>query len=189
MKVLAKSPMTLVMLAIFVVMVGIATTYPEGARFMPFVVGIPAILLCLLQLVLDVRAAGAVEGPKDHRSEMEIAQERMSQMTGRTMTFEAAQMAPEVTVSENPTGIAESREFIIWGYVLALVAGILFFGYALSIPVFILLFLRWEAKCSWLKAGLYAGVGSSFLLFMFTYVLKFQLHQGFLTERVLDFLG
>lgn len=189
MKVLAKSPMTLVMLAIFVVMVGIATTYPAGARFMPFVVGIPAILLCLLQIVLDARAANETAAPRDQRSEIEIAQERMSQMTGRTMTFEAAQMAPEVTVSENPTGIAESREFIIWGYVLALVAGILFFGYAPSIPVFILLFLRWEAKCSWLKAGLYAGIGSSTLLFIFTYVLKFQLHKGFLTERLLDFLG
>jgi hypothetical protein len=113
----------------------------------------------------------------------------MSQMTGRSMTFEAAQMAPEVTVSENPTGIAQSREFIIWGYVLALVAGILFFGYAVSIPVFILTFLRIEAKCSWLKAALYAGVGSSALLFVFTYLLRFQLHKGFLTERLLDFLG
>lgn len=189
MKILAKSPMTLVMLAIFVVMVGVATTYPAGARFMPFVVGIPAILLCLLQIMLDVRAANEAAAPRDNRNELEIAQERMSQMTGRAMTFEAAQMAPEVTVSENPTGIAQSREFIIWGYVLALVAGILFFGYAASIPVFILLFLRWEAKCSWLKAALYAGVGASTLLFIFTYVLKFQLHKGFLTERLLDFLG
>ena len=119
---------------------------------------------------------------------MEIAEERMSQMTGRAMTFEAAHMAPQVTVSENPTGIAESREFIIWGYILALVAGILFFGYAPTIPIFILLFLRWEAKCSWPKAALYAGIGSSLLLFVFTYVLKFQLHKGFLTERLLDFL-
>ncbi len=188
MKVLAKSPMTFVMLAIFVVMVGIATTYPEGARFMPFVVGIPAILLCLLQIALDVRAANEAAGPRDRRSEMEIAEERMSQMTGRAMTFEAAHMAPQVTVSENPTGIAESREFIIWGYILALVAGILFFGYAPTIPIFILLFLRWEAKCSWPKAALYAGIGSSLLLFVFTYVLKFQLHKGFLTERLLDFL-
>ena len=31
--------MTILMLAIFVTMVGIASTYPEGARFMTFVVG------------------------------------------------------------------------------------------------------------------------------------------------------
>ena len=189
MSAVTKNPMTFVMLAIFVVMVAIATTYPPGARFMPFVVGIPAIILCLLQIILDVRAAKQADGPKDRRSEMEIAQERMSQMTGRQMTFEAVNIAPEITVSENPTGIAESREFIIWIYVLGFIGGILFFGYTVTIPIFILLFLRWEAKCSWVKAALYAGIGSSLLMFIFTYVLKFQLHQGFLTERLRDFLG
>lgn len=189
MSAITRNPMTFVMLAIFVAMVAVASSYPAGARFMPFVVGIPAILLCLLQIWLDIRAAKEAARPKDRRCEMEIAEERMSQMTGRHMTFEAAHMAPEITVSENPTGIAESREFVIWAYILALVAGILFFGYAVSIPVFILLFLRWEAKCTWTKAALYAGVGSSILLFVFTYVLKFQLHMGFITERLLDFLG
>ena len=189
MNAIVKNPMTITMLVIFVVMVGIASTYPAGARFMPFVVGIPAIILCLLQLVLDMRAARETPEAKDRRNEFEIAQERMSRMTGRNMNFEAAHMAPEFTVSENPTGIRESREWLIWGYLVALVAGILFFGYTVSIPVFILIFLRWEAKCSWLKAALYAGIGSSILLLTFIYVLKFQLHQGFITERVMDFLG
>jgi hypothetical protein len=67
MNAVTKNPMTFVMLAIFVVMVAIATTYPAGARFMPFVVGIPAIMLCLLQIVLDLRASKQAEGPKDHR--------------------------------------------------------------------------------------------------------------------------
>ena len=50
-----RSTMTLVMLVIFVTLVWIATGYPANSRFMPFVVGIPAIGLCLLQLVLDAR--------------------------------------------------------------------------------------------------------------------------------------
>jgi hypothetical protein len=186
---IAKNPMSIAMLAIFVVMVGIASTYPAGARFMPFVIGIPAILLCLLQMVLDIRAARQAPEEKDHRSEMEIAEQRVSEMTGRQMTFEAAHMAPEITVSENPTGIRESREWLIWGYILALVGGVLFFGYTITIPVFILLFLRWEAKCSWFKAALYAGVGATLLLALFSYGLRFQLHRGFITERLMDFLG
>ena len=48
------APMTLLMLAIFTTMVGVASTYPPGARFMPFTIGIPAIALCLLQLALDL---------------------------------------------------------------------------------------------------------------------------------------
>ena len=58
MKSLAKysnSTMTLVMLAIFLVLVGVASRYPAQARFMPYVVGIPPILLCLLQLIIDAR--------------------------------------------------------------------------------------------------------------------------------------
>lgn len=49
--------MTVVMLAIFVAMVAIAWQYPPDARFMPWVIGIPAIALCLLQIALDWRAA------------------------------------------------------------------------------------------------------------------------------------
>lgn len=59
---------TLVMLAILVAMVGMAARYPPDARFMPWVVGIPAIALCLLQLGRDLhaarRAAGAVQGER-----------------------------------------------------------------------------------------------------------------------------
>ena len=42
----ANSVMTIVMLAIFVTMVAVSSSYPEGARFMPFVIGIPGIVLC-----------------------------------------------------------------------------------------------------------------------------------------------
>ena len=59
--------MTILMLTIFVVMVGISSTYPEGARFMTFVVGIPAIAICLLQLALDLYRRRAVES-EDSRS-------------------------------------------------------------------------------------------------------------------------
>jgi hypothetical protein len=55
--------MTVVMLSIFVAMVGLASQYPPDARFMPLIVGIPAIGLCLLQLGLDFRAALGSKAP------------------------------------------------------------------------------------------------------------------------------
>jgi len=67
--------------------------------------------------------------------------------------------------------------------------GLLLFGYTITVPVFILLFLRWQARCSWLKAAVYAGVGSVLLLGVFAYGLRFQLHPGFITERLMDFFG
>ena len=75
MKVLAKSPMTFVMLAIFVVMVGIATTYPEGARFMPFVVGIPAILNVLnLGRVAQIEVTGGLLASGQQPPPVSVAQ-------------------------------------------------------------------------------------------------------------------
>jgi hypothetical protein len=49
--------MSLVMLAIFVAMVAVAATYPEETRLLPLVIGIPGIVLCLVQVVIDGIAA------------------------------------------------------------------------------------------------------------------------------------
>ncbi len=50
--------MSLVMLAIFAGMVLTAAGYPPETRLLPFVIGIPGTVLCLLQLAQEVRAAG-----------------------------------------------------------------------------------------------------------------------------------
>ena len=53
--------MTVFMLAVFSIMVVVALSYPEGARFMPLTVGIPGILLCCLQIALDLRKSNGVQ--------------------------------------------------------------------------------------------------------------------------------
>ena len=68
----SNSFMTLLMLAIFTSMVIVASRYPAGARFMPFVLGFPAIALCLLQLFLDARERHAAKHAES-KSEVEKA--------------------------------------------------------------------------------------------------------------------
>ena len=46
-----------VMLTIFAGMSALAMTYPEKARFLPLLVGVPGTLMCLAQLFFDVRSA------------------------------------------------------------------------------------------------------------------------------------
>ena len=46
-----------VMLTIFAGMSAVAMTYPEKARFLPLLVGVPGTLMCLAQLFFDVRSA------------------------------------------------------------------------------------------------------------------------------------
>ena len=89
--------MTLVMLTIFVVMTGVAMTYPEGARFQPLVIGLPAIALCLLQLVLDMLAKPA----------------------GDVAASTPATLRPE---SGPPPALR--RELIVWSYLLGFVAAL-----------------------------------------------------------------
>ena len=84
--------MSAVMLAIFVVMVGIATQYPPQARFMPLVVGIPGVALCLLQLFLELRERSLpkASAPADTRSEFEKAQEQVANVVGHKLDLEMA---------------------------------------------------------------------------------------------------
>jgi hypothetical protein len=182
--ILMRNPMTYFMFAVFATMLYIASDYPPGARFMPFVVGVPALILCALQLVLDLRAAPAA--PRDDRSEMEKAEERVSQMTGRRMEFEAAQIAPGVAVSENPTAVADNREFVIWAYIIGFVVGILLFGFYVAVPLFILFYLRTQAQVTWRKGLIYSAVGCAVILGALTWGLKLQLHMGFVTGFLLS---
>jgi len=179
----SNSSMTLVMLGIFVVMVAIASRYPAEARFMPFVVGIPPILLCLLQLVLDARARH--RPPADASSDIERAQATASQIVGHQVEFGASgttepQLSPAETVH---------RELVLWGYFLGFIAGIVLFGFWVAIPLFLVSFLRFQAKAGW-RTALPLGVGASVALFLvFERGLKVQVHSGFVTSFVLDHLS
>lgn len=181
---LTQNPMTYFMIAIFGIMLYVASTYPAEARFMPFVVGVPALLLCFLQLFLDLRATEA--RARDDRSEMEKAEARVSQMTGRQMEFDAADIAPAFTVSENPTAVVKSRELLIWGYLLAFMGGILLFGFYVAVPVFLLAYLYKEAGFHLARAALFSAIGSGVMLGALTWGLKLQLHAGFATSALLE---
>jgi uncharacterized membrane protein YfcA len=62
---------SVMMLAIFLFFVGQALAFRPEARAMPLLVGVPAILLCLLQIVIDLKARKAGESapllPPEHR--------------------------------------------------------------------------------------------------------------------------
>jgi len=186
----SNSFMTVVMLAIFVVLVGLASDYPPGARFMPFVIGIPAIVLCLLQLALDARERRRGETEvSDTRSAREKAEEKVSRMVGRPMDFEIShEFMPGAGSGISPEEMVR-RERVLWGYFLGFIAGIILFGFWVAIPVFLVAFLRFRAKAGWLfSLGL--GMGASLLMsFVFERLFRVVLHTGFITDYVLGLFG
>lgn len=184
----SNSVMTVVMLAIFVAFVATASKYPADARFMPFVVGIPAIAILLLQLVLDARDRRKVKAPADARSELEKGEEEVSRIVGHRVDFEVAhehlpQMA-EMSPQER-----SRRERIIWAYVVAFILGIVLFGFNVAIPVFLVSFLRFYGEVSWRNALLSGCAGALLIWLIFERLLGMQLHDGLITEYVLDWIS
>lgn len=150
---------TVTMLAIFSTMVAVASTYPPGARFMPYVIGVPSIGLCLLQLAADIR---------------------------RSRQFRHAPVAP-AEPDEEPVSV--ETELVTWAYFLVFVCAVLLFGFLVSAPFLITLYLWREAMVRPVYA-LVAGCGFTLALhLMFERLLTFRLHQGFVTEWVLDRLA
>lgn len=177
--------MNLVMLAIFAGMVGIAAQYPPQARFMPFVIGIPGIVMCLIQLALEIRGAwrNAKDDEDDNRSEMAKAEAEVARITGRKMDFHEAEGASVVVVEESREGRAR-REIIAWASFLGLIGGILFFGFWITVPLFILSFLRFFAGRSWRFTLLLTAISSVIFYCAFVLGLKVVLHEGFIIEAI-----
>lgn len=161
--------LTIVMLVFFVVMVGLSMEFPAKARFMPLIVGLPAIALCLIQLGIDLRpsAKRAFHAPRAG----------LAQQTG-----------PEPDLPEfGPHTV--SQELLMWTYFVAFVAGILVFGFYVSVPVLLLTFLRREAEASWRFASSLAAAATLVLYLMFGALLQIQLHPGFVTPWLVQTIG
>jgi hypothetical protein len=64
---------SVIMLALFAGMVLYAATFPADARFLPWVIGIPGLLFCIGQLVLELRRGKSeARAPEERRRELKM---------------------------------------------------------------------------------------------------------------------
>jgi hypothetical protein len=180
--------MNLVMLSIFAVMVGVATQYPPQARFMPLVVGIPGVVLCLFQLFLEIRGFRRAQANEavDPRGEFERAQEDVAKRVGHKMDFEVAHEKLQIVESELPKAGETRREILLWACFIALIAGLILFGFWTTIPIFLIAFLHYYAKKGWLFSLGLGGAATAIFFVVFRKGLGIVLHSGFITEYLLD---
>ncbi|MGE5539075.1 MAG: tripartite tricarboxylate transporter TctB family protein [Gemmatimonas sp.] len=174
----------LVMFLFFVVMVGIALGYPAQARFMPLVVGLPGIALTLFELFREVRRAARPEvaATADHGASSGLPSD-ISRLIGQDAALPQGD-APKLSAAEE-----SRRERILLTYFTALIGGILFFGFWITIPAFIATFLREREKAGWAFALSSAIVADVFLYVIFVRVLGVDLHNGFVTEWAMDLVA
>jgi len=143
---------TLVMLAIFAGMSALSLGFPSKASFVPLLVGVPGALLCLAQLVLDLRArAAATDGG-------------------------VASKAADGDGGDD--GALQPREamMLLW---LAVFAGLIVgLGFHVGGPLVVSLYVRFGENESW-RIALVAGLATLAVMWLvFTRLLEIPLFDG-----------
>ncbi len=146
--------MSLVILGMFVGMVAMATAYPPDSRFLPFVVGLPAIVLAGIQVAAEIVAV-----------------------------LRARAQAPEAPAARPPAGPSRTvRELIIFGWFLGFVAAILLLGFLVAAPLSVLAFLRLQQREPWALSLALASGAWLLVYFVFQRLLRMVLFEGFLLD-------
>ena len=87
------------------------------------------------------------------------------------------------------TGSVVKREIVLFASFFALVAGVILFGFWLTIPVFIVVFLRLHECESWRFATSLTMAGTAVLYLVFDRMLSIVLHEGFITAAVREWFA
>ena len=181
-----------VMLGIFSVMVAIAADYPWQAAMLPMVIGIPGILLSLLQIGLDMHNFHKAEGRIDPRTAFEIYMEEISEATKGQVTMDIPADTQMTTLVEDPSVVGRTRrqrEWLLWGYFYGLVVAVLLFGFWIGIPAFLIAFLRFYARESWRLTAALAFACWAVMYLLLVVLLEQVLFEGFVTGYILNVLA
>lgn len=139
------SALTLGFLFLLVAIVYTASDFTSQARFFPWAIGIPALVLTVIQLATEVVRAHRAESLEDIEDEgiVDLAVDR-----------------------DIPTEVVVKRGSTLALWILGYFVAILLFGFNIASPVFVVLFLVFQAKerasivllCLFLVLALQIGV-------------------------------
>ncbi|TCR87714.1 tripartite tricarboxylate transporter TctB family protein [Rhizobium sp. BK376] len=168
--------LTAVMLVIFSVMVGLAFGFPAKARFMPLIVGIPGMALCLLQLGMDLYSHKASSSHGRHHHVPTQAPAAAAALAVQEADPELPEFGPHTV----------PQEMAMWGYFISFIVAILLFGFYVSAPIMLAATLRTQAKKSWKFSLLLAVIATAVLYLVFGAFLGIELHEGFATKWLMQ---
>ena len=165
--------LTGLMLVLFCTTTALAFQYPLEARFAPLLIGVPGILLCLIQLGLDAVAA-----------------------SGRSFANIQIRPAPKIGNPDNALDGKQEfgsetapRELAMWSYFLAFIGAVLAFGFYAVAPVMLVAYLHFEAGVNLPRTLAVAVAGTAILYLMFETFLSFELFPGFIMRLAMHSSG
>lgn len=142
----------------------LSTDYPPRARYIPQMVAVFALVCLSLQLLIDIYSS--------------FSQYRRSSEAAGVPEERKARVQGEVP--------SPRRELGAYVWLLFLLLGLVLLGFLIFIPIYVLLYLRFQAHTSWLGAGAY-GLGTwAFTYFLFVRLFEIRLYSGLLLEPFLE---
>jgi hypothetical protein len=140
-----------------------------ATRLFPWAMGIPALILCAVQLFLEVRKAQGVAAEDDNSGVMDLTVDR------------AVPLAQVVRRGGN-----------IFAWIFGLFASIMLIGFVITAPLFIWLYLTIQAREKWWISLLCTAVIVVFLLGLFHFILRVPWPHGIIElpqEKMLEWIG
>ena len=146
-----------VMVAIFALMIVEAVQLRQGARFAPLAIGIPALILALAQLSVEIRALSARSRLADDAAWC-VRQAERRQESGRAL--------------------------VLIGWFAAIVVLALVFGVLIAFPVSVFGFLRWHQKDQMRMVVAIAAGFTAIIFGVFDQLMGLHLWAGILPSMV-----
>ncbi len=166
-KVTSGGIFTLSAILFVVLILWLTSGYPPAARHVPQVVCIFSLICLVVQLALDSfpplgNIYGKIEGKG--ASVLEMLGEKV----------------------QGSDSISLRLEILVFLWLGALLAGLLLFGFLISIPSYILFYLRFQAQLGWLRSALYGACTLLFVYLIFVRLLEIRLYSGFIVDKILN---
>ncbi len=161
--------LTFVILAVFFAAVYTAGQWQYQARLFPWSIGIPAVLLCVVQLGLDLFRIGDSADGDDLASIMDLPVDR------------GVPVSVVVRRAANTFGWIGGFFFVIW-----------LVGFIITVPLFVFFNLRFQAHETLSVSLIYTGGMLIFLLGLFHYILHIPWPAGVIVgpqEFILGLIG
>ena len=160
---------TLFTFGVFVVVLAflvLSLNYQPRARLVPLIIAVPTLLLTLFQLSIDM--IPAVSRRFSFFQEYDL------------FGIDAGRAAEE----SRPAGNVFRRELSFASWLLLLMALIYFLGYLVTIPLFLILFMRFRSSESWRMTLSITAVTWAFVYVVFIVIMGAPLHEGVVWKAV-----
>lgn len=141
-----------------------------ATRLFPWAMGIPALILCAIQLYLEVRRSSrGAAAADDNSGVMDLTVDR-----------------------EVPLALVVRRGGNMFAWIFGLFASILLIGFVITAPLFIWLYLTFQAREKWWVSVLWTVIIVVFLLGLFHFILRVPWPHGIIElpqEKLLEWIG